>query len=150
MALAGNHQLYKLAVVDYRVHLRDHPASLEVAGYIRYAIKNRYVRRLPTLFSERRFTYSDAGFLPFLRRYWSRRDLGTCEMLIETEFGTWSSIVRVSPKPAHSTFRPSPAEEPFQGHDFRFGSSLPSLSSAFRLLIRVWLFALESQAHHQR
>ena len=88
MALAGNHQLYKLVVVDYRVPLRNHPASLEVAGYKSDTVKNRYVKLLDKLFRERRFTYYDKGFLSFLRHYWSRRDLGRCEMLIDTDFGT--------------------------------------------------------------
>jgi hypothetical protein len=88
MALAGNHQLYKLVVVDYRPPIRHHPASLEVDGYKKDFVKIRYLKLLDKLFRERRFAYYDEGFMRFLSHYWSRRDLGRCEMLVDTDFGT--------------------------------------------------------------
>lgn len=86
MALAENHQLYKLIVVDYRETIRNHPASLEVAGYEDDPVKDRYLKLLDELFRDRRFSYYNQGFLHFLREPWSRRDLGRCEMLQNTAF----------------------------------------------------------------
>jgi hypothetical protein len=72
MALSGNHQLYKLIVVDYREPVRPHPESLEVSGYKRDLVKGRYLALLDRLFRQRRFEYYSEGFLTFLRHYLSR------------------------------------------------------------------------------
>jgi hypothetical protein len=62
MALAGNHPLYNLIVVDYRVPIFNHPLSLEVQGYSKDLVRPRYLRLLDKVFKERRFLYFDKGW----------------------------------------------------------------------------------------
>jgi hypothetical protein len=88
LALAGNHQLYSLTVVDYRAPIfSPHPLSLEVQGYEEDVVRPRYVKLLDKLFAQRRFRYFDNGFADFLRGYSSRLHLDRCEMLVKTDFG---------------------------------------------------------------
>jgi hypothetical protein len=87
MALAGNHQLYKLIVVDYRAPIYPHPRSLDVVGRKRDLVKGRYLKLLDKLFRTRRFFYFDEGFIPFLREWSSRRHLDRAEMLLDSDFG---------------------------------------------------------------
>jgi hypothetical protein len=86
-ALAGNHQLDKLIVVDYRKPVFNHPRSLDVQAYEEDLVKPRYVKLLDELFRERRFVYYDRGFSNFLRDPGFRSQLSRCEMLQDTNFG---------------------------------------------------------------
>lgn len=88
LALAGNHQLYKLIVVDYRTPIFNHPRSLQVQGYAEDRVRPRYVSLLDPLFQERRFRYFDNGFAEFLRGCTSRVELDRCEMLMQADFGS--------------------------------------------------------------
>jgi hypothetical protein len=87
MALAGNHQLYNLIVVDYRAPTFNHPLALDVQGYAKDVVRPRYIKLLDRVFRERRFLYFDIGFADFLREYASRLHLDRCEMLMKTDFG---------------------------------------------------------------
>jgi NAD-dependent SIR2 family protein deacetylase len=88
MALAHNHQLYNLIVVDYRAPVLNHPASLDVQGHRRDLVKPRYLKLLDKLFQQRRFLYFDTGFSNFLQEPWSRGHLDRCEMLKATTFSS--------------------------------------------------------------
>jgi hypothetical protein len=86
-ALAGNHQLDKLIVVDRRVPILNHPRSLTPQGYKKDLVKLRYVNLLDKLFRQRRFVYYESGFSPFLRDPAFRSQLGRCELLKDWSFG---------------------------------------------------------------
>ncbi|MHB8539969.1 MAG: SIR2 family protein [Candidatus Acidiferrales bacterium] len=85
MALAENHQLYKMIVVDYVEPIHSHPASLSIDGYQKDLVEPRYLKLLDSLFRERRFLYFNGGFMSFLCRYWERRHLGRGEMLVNAD-----------------------------------------------------------------
>jgi NAD-dependent SIR2 family protein deacetylase len=86
MALAGNHQLYRLIVVDYQKPIMQSLGSLETAGCEPNPIHGRYLTLLDKLFQERRFKFFGNGFLSFLADYRSRELLGRCDMLSPANF----------------------------------------------------------------
>ena len=79
MALARNHQLYKLIVVDY-LDKRSQPPSQPHQSYLR----GRYESLLEPLFLKRRFHFFDDGLDRFLVHPYSREHLGRGELLVET------------------------------------------------------------------
>lgn len=87
LALAGNHQLYNLLVVDYRAPIFNHPLSLDVQGHSRDLVRPRYLKLLDKLFRQRRFLYFDNGFADFLRGWASRLHLDRAEMLMKADCG---------------------------------------------------------------
>jgi NAD-dependent SIR2 family protein deacetylase len=79
MALARNHQLYKLIVVDYldkRSHLANQPHKSHLHA--------RYESLLESMFLTRRFRFFDDGLDRFLVHHYSREHLGRGELLVKT------------------------------------------------------------------
>jgi hypothetical protein len=83
MALAHNHQLYSLTVVDYK-----DPADLLSEDVKPPSVKERYEALLDPLFRERRFEFSYDGFYRFLLNPKSRERLERGEAIWNTLFET--------------------------------------------------------------
>jgi len=87
VALAENHQLYKLIVVDFVDKTYRQGSFPDSKTTVDSSLRSRYERLLDPVFQQRRFSFFDDGLYRFLVGNHSRIELERGELLVNTSLG---------------------------------------------------------------